>query len=123
MKHTHVYSLNLIDYHISYYCISIILVFPSSFYATICFENGPCSMTHYIIQLRLDEVRIGRGEPSGPRCVRRRHVIMEAHSGRSVVWIQSSNCIVCLPFFCQIARAYRICSLALHSSEKRPRRP
>jgi hypothetical protein len=28
-----IYSLNLIDYHISYYCISIILVWPSSFYA------------------------------------------------------------------------------------------
>jgi hypothetical protein len=37
MKHTHtrlpcIYSLNLIHYHISYYCITIILVWPSSFY-------------------------------------------------------------------------------------------
>jgi hypothetical protein len=38
-------------------------VLPSSFYAAIYFENSP----GYMIQPRLDELRIGRGEPSGSK--------------------------------------------------------
>jgi hypothetical protein len=58
-----IYYLNLIDFHISFYCISIILVYSFCFNAAIYFQNGSGSMAHYVTQPRLDELRIGRGEP------------------------------------------------------------